>query len=175
MKTNDRLKLMETNFRVKIASEDWFAAHDREVMSGIDGALHLIGKPTLSQTELAKLRDRLKAAGVSHNLPKLDPRLGLVKAGNPDCTEEEIKSIPSEAAFAEMLGAIKNSLWTKKDALFVENRIAIRRERSFAKVRKALHNLLRDHGAGARKALEAMAEGKPAPSWILRSVAVAAK
>lgn len=173
MKTNERLKMRETHMRLEVASADWFATRVRDVMSGIDGALHMIGKGGLSETELAKLRERLKAACVSHNLPKLDPR--LIKAGNIEYTADEIKALPSEAGFVAMLNEIKEALWTKKDVLIAENRIAIRQTHGFARARKAIHNLLRDHAAGARRALEAMAKGGPAPSWILRSVAVAAK
>ncbi|MDP3785143.1 MAG: hypothetical protein Q8R12_03680 [bacterium] len=176
-KTTDRLKVRESHLRLKIASADWFATADREIMSGIDGALHLIAKPGLSETELAKLRDRLKMAGVTHNLPKQDPR--LVRAGNTEYNEDEIRALlallPSVPSFAAMLKELENGLWVKKDALIAENRIVIRQMRGLGKARKALNNLLRDHGAGARRALEAMAKGKPAPSWILRSVAVAAR
>lgn len=168
MKTIDRLKLRESHFAVQIASENWFATADRKAMSGMDGALHLIGKPTLSETELQKLRDRLHVAGVPHNMPKLDPR--IAKPGNSEYTEEQLKGLPSEAGFVAMLGEIKEALWTKKDALIAENRIATRQARGFAKARKAIHNLLRDHRAGARRALEAMRPlpgGGTTPSWIL--------
>lgn len=162
MKTNERLKLRESHFAVQIASENWFAEASRDVMSSVDGALHLVGKPALSETELAKLRDKLRAVRVSHNLPKLDPRT------NPTLGEGE--SLPSIPSFNQMLGEIKEALFVKKDTLAAENRIEMRMTRGFGKARKALHNLLRDHGASARRALEA-----GTASWILRSVAVASK
>lgn len=138
-------------------------------MSPVDGALHFVSQGlmrALSETELAKLRDRLRAALVSHGLPTKDPRT------NPPLAEGE--KLPSEDAFLNMLRDAREALWAKKDALIAENRITIRYKRAVAKVNKAIRNLHRDHRAGARRALEAMATGGQTPSWILRSVAVAA-
>ena len=166
-KTRERLQIRESHLKTKLATAAWCDTADHVVMSGIDGALHLIGKTALPEPMFEKLRERLKTAGVSHNLPAKDPRSKPVLAKG--------ETLPTETAFNEMLREIRSALFVKKDALIAEQRLAIRQARGFAKARKVIHNLLRDHKAGARRALEAMAEGKPAPSWILRSVAVATK